>query len=71
MRVARFPHHKDFATFDFEATPIDQTRIEQLAIGEFTHQAHNLILIGNPIPFKDGQLILYLLFSKNLLMKNL
>ena len=46
MRVARFPHHKDFATFDFEATPIDQTRIEQLAIGEFTHQAHNLILIG-------------------------
>ena len=29
-----------------EATPINQTRIEQLAIGEFTHQAHNLILIG-------------------------
>jgi DNA replication protein DnaC len=46
MRLARFPHHKDFATFDFEATPIDQTRIEQLATGEFTNQAHNLILIG-------------------------
>lgn len=45
-RLARFPHHKDFATFDYSATPVEQVRIEQLAKGEFTNVAHNLILVG-------------------------
>lgn len=46
MQVAKFPHHKDFATFDFAVTPLDKAQIEQLATGQFTENAHNLILIG-------------------------
>lgn len=46
MRLAKFPHHKDFASFDYSATIVDQTKIENLAIGHFTGKAHNLILVG-------------------------
>jgi len=46
MRLARFPHHKDFATFDYSATPVEHARVEQLATGQFTEAAHNLILVG-------------------------
>ena len=46
MRIARFPHHKDFATFDHGAAAIKQAEIEQLCTGQFTHDAHNLILVG-------------------------
>ena len=46
MRAARFPHHKDFASFDYAATPVDQAKIEVLAQGAFTQDAQNLILVG-------------------------
>ena len=46
MKAARFPHHKDFATFDFNVTPIEKARIDQLLTGQFTQDAHNLILAG-------------------------
>ena len=46
MRSAKFPHHKDFATFDYNAATVTQTQIEPLCSGEFTEKAHNLILVG-------------------------
>jgi DNA replication protein DnaC len=46
MRLARFPHHKDFAGFEFEATPVEQHTIDALAQGHFTRKAQNLILVG-------------------------
>jgi len=46
MTAAKFPHHKDFATFDYQASAIDETIIEPLCTGQFTEQAHNLILVG-------------------------
>lgn len=46
MRVARFPHHKDFATFDYDLAAVKKTEIEQLCTGQFTQDAHNLILVG-------------------------
>lgn len=46
MKIARFAHHKDFATFNYDVSPVDQAKIEQLATGEFTTKAHNLILVG-------------------------
>ncbi len=46
LRVAKFPHHKDFASFDYKESAVEQTLLEQLACGDFTHNAHNLILIG-------------------------
>ena len=46
MRIARFPHHKDFAIFDHGASAIKRAEIEQLCTGQFTHDAHNLILVG-------------------------
>lgn len=46
MQIAKFPHHKDFATFDFTVTPVERAQVEQLATGQFTVAAHNLILIG-------------------------
>ena len=46
MRIAKFPHHKDFATFDYSAADVTQTRIEPFCSGQFTEDAHNLILVG-------------------------
>ena len=46
MRIARFPHHKDFATFDYGLSAVKQGEIQQLCTGQFTKDAHNLILVG-------------------------
>lgn len=46
MTIAKFPHHKDFATFDYGASAIEKTMIDPLCSGEFATQAHNLILVG-------------------------
>ncbi len=40
------PHHKDFASFDFEATPVEEVKIHELTKGEFTGKAQNLIFVG-------------------------
>lgn len=46
MRSARFPHHKDFASFDYVAATVTQAQIETYQSGQFTQEAHNLILVG-------------------------
>ena len=46
MRIAKFPHHKDFATFDYSAAAVTQPQIEPFCTGQFTEEAHNLILVG-------------------------
>jgi DNA replication protein DnaC len=46
MRTAKFPHHKDFATFDYAVSAIKPSQIEHLCTGQFIHDAHNLILVG-------------------------
>lgn len=46
MRIEKFPHHKDFATFDYSAAAVTQTQIEPFCTGQFTDEAHNLILVG-------------------------
>ena len=46
MRTAKFPHHKDFATFDYSAAAVTQTRVEPFCSGRSTEEAHNLILVG-------------------------
>jgi len=46
MRIARFPHHKDFATFDYGVSALKRAEMEQLCTGQFTQDAHNLILVG-------------------------
>lgn len=46
MRAARFQHHKDFASFDYTVTPVEKAQIQELASGDFTTKAKNLILVG-------------------------
>lgn len=46
MKAARFPHHKDFASFDYAATPVEKAIIQELLTGRFTEKAQNLILVG-------------------------
>jgi len=46
MSAAKFPHHKDFATFDYTASAIDKALIDPLCTGQFAEQAHNLIIVG-------------------------
>ena len=46
MGIAKFPHHKDFATFDCGVSVIDKSVIDPLCTGRFTEQTHNLILVG-------------------------
>ena len=50
MRIAKFPHHKDFATFDYGAAAITQAQIEPFCTGQFTEEANNLILVGGTDP---------------------
>ena len=46
MKAARFPHHRDLASFDWSESPLSAARVEQLASGDYMEQAHNLILVG-------------------------
>jgi len=46
LKVARFPIHRDLMSFDWQETPLQQARIDQLANASFMDQAHNLILVG-------------------------
>ena len=46
MTMAKFPHHKDFATFEYGASAIEKTVITPLCTGQFVEDAHNLILVG-------------------------
>lgn len=46
MRQAKFPHHKDFATFDFAVSAMEKETITPYCNGQFTEQAHNIILVG-------------------------
>lgn len=46
LKVARFPHHRDLAGFDWAETPLSRAEIEPLATAGFMDQARNLILIG-------------------------
>ncbi len=48
MSTAKFPVHRDLAGFEFEDAKVDRKLIEQLATGEFTETAHNVVLIGGP-----------------------
>ena len=46
MHAARFPIHRDLASFDFDAANLDKALIDRLATTEFTEAAHNVVLIG-------------------------
>ncbi len=46
LKVARFPHARDLAGFNFDESPLEEEPLHALASGEFTDQAHNLILVG-------------------------
>jgi DNA replication protein DnaC len=46
LRSARFPHHRDLGVFNWQETPLDQARIQQLAQGSYLDNGHNLILVG-------------------------
>ena len=48
LKVARFPAYRDLAGFDFEASKVDRTLIDQLADLSFTEAAHNAVFIGGP-----------------------
>jgi DNA replication protein DnaC len=47
LKAARFPVHRDLMKFDWQETPLQQARIEQLATAGFMEQAYNLILVGS------------------------
>ena len=46
MHAARFPIHRDLASFDFASANLDKALIDRLATLEFTEAAHNVVLIG-------------------------
>lgn len=46
LHVARFPIHRDLASFDWSESGVSQGQIEQLATAQFMESAHNLILVG-------------------------
>jgi DNA replication protein DnaC len=46
MKTARFPIHRDLATFDFQESPGPEPRLRPLASAGFTNTAHNLIFVG-------------------------
>ena len=46
LKAARFPIHRDLMNFEWQETPLQRARIEQLATAGFMDQAYNLILVG-------------------------
>ena len=46
MRIAKFPHHKDFATAHYGAATVTKAQIDPFCSGQFTDDAHNIILVG-------------------------
>ena len=46
MHVARFPSHRDLASFDFEQSKFDRRQISTFATTAFTDKAENIVLIG-------------------------
>jgi DNA replication protein DnaC len=46
MGAARFPVHRDLASFDFTKSKVDEALIRQLAGAEFTDAAANVVLVG-------------------------
>ena len=46
MHAAKFPVHRDLAGFDFESSAVDRQLILQLARGQFTETAQNVVLVG-------------------------
>ena len=48
LSVAKFPIHRDLASFDFEASKVDRDLIGSLGTMEFTHGAHNVVFVGGP-----------------------
>ncbi|WP_108484683.1 ATP-binding protein [Oceaniglobus ichthyenteri] len=54
MRITKFPHHKDFATTHYGAAAVTQAQIEPFCSGQFTKEAHNLILVGGTGAGKEG-----------------
>lgn len=46
MKKARFPHHKDFASFDCTQSVVDPAIINTLSSGDFTRAAENILFIG-------------------------
>ena len=46
MRLARFPVHRDLNGFDFSQSKVDEKLIKQLATGDFTDAAANVVFIG-------------------------
>ena len=46
MRTARFPIHRDLASFDFAGAKVDEAIINLLATLAFTDTAHNVVLVG-------------------------
>jgi DNA replication protein DnaC len=48
MHAAKFPLHRDLASFDFAAAKVDRQLIQTLATMEFTGAAHNVVFVGGP-----------------------
>ena len=46
MHAAKFPVHRDLASFDFSQSVVARTQIEQLSDLSFTKAAHNAVFIG-------------------------
>lgn len=46
LNVARFPIHRDLASFDWSESTVDRGLVEQLSSAQFMASAHNLILVG-------------------------
>ena len=46
MKVAKFPHPRDLAGFNFDESPLGAEQLHALSVGDFTDSANNLILIG-------------------------
>jgi len=46
LKTARFPLHRDLASFDFQESPVPEPRVRSLRSAQFTDTAQNLIFVG-------------------------
>jgi DNA replication protein DnaC len=48
LKAAKFPVHRDLASFDFKQSVANEALIQQLHRCEFMEQADNVVLVGGP-----------------------
>lgn len=68
LGIAKFPYDKDIDTFEFAASPVNETQVRSLYGGSFISDRNNVLLVGGT---GTGKTHLAIAIARNLIKKGL